>query len=371
MRIAVFYNLYFSGAKRTVFEHVKGLKSLGHEVDVYTTDSSKDIFDPGDVSDNEYKYSYSQKVINFPFLRKVTNDLSDFILLKILHKKIAKDIDNRNYDVVLVHTDNITQAPFMLRFLKTRNVYFCLEPLKIGYEYGLNVLDNLSIPHKIYESMNRHVRKRIDIENARSSNYSFTISNFGRELMIQAFDLYPKISYLGVDTEIFKKINIPKKNQILFIGQKLKMNGYNYALEAMKLIPKKIRPELKVVSISKNKKKRLPDGEIVKLYNESILTLSLSNYDTFGLVPLESLACQTPVVAFNVAGYRETMINNKTGFLVDFDAKEIADKCSVLIQNKGLLDEMGKFGKKWVLENWTWDLQIRKLEKLLMEASRY
>ncbi len=137
MKIAVFYNLPFSGAKRTVLEHVRGLQKLGHAIDVYTIDAGNDIFDPGDLADNEYRYDYRKKIINTPFLKKITNDLSDFFILKILHRNIAKDIDSRGYDIVLVHTDKLTQAPFLLQFLRTKNVYFCLEPLKIAYEYGL------------------------------------------------------------------------------------------------------------------------------------------------------------------------------------------------------------------------------------------
>lgn len=365
MKIAVFYNLAFSGAKRSVLEHVKGLKDLGHKVDVYTLDHDPDIFDPGKIADNEYRYKYRRRTINVLFLKRILSDLSDFSLLKLLHRKIAEDIDSRGYDISLIHTDYLTQAPYVLRFLKTKNVYFCLEPLKMVYEYGLRISDSLSFQNKIYEAINRYVRKKIDRENARPSDFSIAISCFGRELMIQAFDLYPKVSYLGVNTEKFKNLNISKKNQILFIGQKLKLNGYEYALEAIKLIPEKIRPELKVISISKNKNERLSDEEIVRLYNESLITIALSNLDTFGLVALESLACEVPVIAFNVAGYRETIMDGKTGYLVDFEPKEIADKIRILIQNPKLQSKMGKAGRKWVEERWTWKKQIKNLEELL------
>lgn len=365
MKIAVFYNLTFSGAKRTVLEHVKGLKVLGHAVDVYTLDTEHDIFDPGTVADNEYRYEYKQIVVNVPFLKRVMRDLGDFNRLKSVHQKIAQDIDDKKYDIALIHTDRLTQAPYVLRFLKTKNVYLCLEPLKMVYEYGLRVPDNLSIFNKAYEAYNRYIRKKIDRENARASNYSMSISYFGRELMIQAFDMYPKVSYLGVNVEQFKNLDIPKKNQILLVGQKLKLNGYEYALEAIKLIPEKIRPELKILSISKDVNKRLSDGEIIKLYNESLITLSLSNFDTFGLVALESLACEVPVIAFNVAGYRETMISGKTGYLVDFAASGISDKIVKLVENPELRKKMGKAGREWVEKQWTWKKQIKNLEVLL------
>lgn len=366
MKIAVYYNLPFSGAKRTVFEHVKGLRALGHTVDVYTLDEGGDIFDPVRIASKEYKYKYRQIVINIPFIKRFIRDLSDFIKLKSIQKKIAKDIDKGRYNIVLIYTDKLTQAPFILSFIRTTNVYFCLEPLKMVYEYGLRAPDNISFFNKIYEAWNRYVRKKIDRENARASDFSISISYFGRELMIQAFDMYPKISYLGVDTEQFKNLNIPKKNQILFVGQKLKLNGYEYALEAIKLIPKKIRPKLKALSISKNGKDRLSEEEIVKLYNESLVTLSLSNFDTFGLVALESLACEVPVIAFNVAGCRETMIDGKTGYLVDFAALEIANKIIKLIKNPELRIKMGRLGREWVEEKWMWEKQVKNLESILI-----
>jgi len=371
MKIAVFYNLTFSGAKRTVLEHVKGFKALGHSIDVYTLDADRDIFDPGNAADNEYRYTYKQAVINIPFLKRVIRDLGDFILLKAVHRRIAQDIDSKEYDIALIHTDRLTQAPFVLRYLKTKNIYFCLEPLKMVYEYGLRTPDNLSFFNKAYEACNRYIRRKIDRENARASDHSLAISYFGRELMIQAFDMYPKVSYLGVNVNQFKNLNIPKKNQILFVGQKLKLNGYAYALEAIKLIPQKIRPELKILSISKDLNKRLSDKEIVKLYNESLITLSLSNFDTFGLVALESLACGVPVIAFNVAGYRETMINEKTGYLVDFSAQEIADKLIFFIKNPKFRNEMGKAGREWVKKQWTWKKQIKNLETLLAKYGVY
>lgn len=357
MKIAVFYNLKFSGAKRTVQEHVKGLKKLGNEVDVYTLNKEDDIFSPEKYANDYYSFPYQRKKINIPIIRKIAEDLSDFIILKKIHKKIAIEIDGKKYDFVLVHTDYFTQAPFILRFLKTKNAYFCLEPLKIGYEYGFSLNQKLSILNRCYETINRNIRKNIDRTNARSAKNCFAISLFGRELMISSFDLYPKVSYLGIDPDIFKKTNIKKKNQVLFVGQKLDINGYHHALDAVSRIPQKIRPSLKVLSIGKGKK--ISDKELVKLYGESIATLCLSNFDTFGLVTLESMACGTPVIAFNVAGYREIVDDSKNGFLVNFSVSEIQEKIIQLSSDKDLVKKMGENGAVSVKKNWTWDKQIR------------
>ncbi len=368
MRIAVFYHLGFGGAKRVVQEHVKGLVSLGHTVDLYSTEKENDIFDPGRYADSEHIYPFTVSANTIPFLGRVKKDFDIFYRLKKLHEKIALDIDKRKYDIVLVHTDSFTQAPFILRFLKTKKVYFCLEPLRIVYEYSLKTPDSFNFINKLYESYTRMLRKKNDQENARSSDNTLAISLFGREYIILAFDLYPKISYLGVDEKLFHPIKIKKKKQVLFVAEKEKIYGYDLAKKAMELIPKEKRPELKILFGTK-KEQRISDAEIVKAYNESILVLSLSRFDTFGLIPLEAMACGVPVIALNVAGYKETVLANKAGFLVDFDPKEIAEKIMFYITHPNTAVHMGKEGRKWVEETWTWKKQIKKLEHYLQNLA--
>ena len=368
MKIAVFYYIKFSGAKRVVQEHVKGLIALGHSVDVYTTDSALDIFDPGKFAYNKYEYSFDPEVINIPVLKRIKADFIDtFLSLRLLHRRIARDIDSRNYDIVLVHTDINTQAPFLLRFLKTNNVYYCLEPLRNAYEYSLRFKGNYSLINLFYENINRWIRKNIDRKNTSSAKNILTLSLFARERIIAAYDLYPKVSYLGVDESVFKPFRVKKQKQVFFVAEKYPIYGYDLAQEAIRLIPAAIRPKLKIVSWKSNNGDRLSDKELATLYSESLVTLSLSRYDTFGLVPLESMACGVPVIALNVAGYRETMLDGQTGYLVDFDPKAIAEKITFLIENEDIREKMGQNGRRWVEDKWTWEKQIKELDITLRE----
>ena len=58
------------------------------------------------------------------------------------------------------------------------------------------------------------------------------------------------------------------------------------------------------------------DEQIRELYRSSRATL-LPGTEDFGIVPVESQACGTPVVALNRGGARETVIDGETGVLVD------------------------------------------------------
>jgi len=368
MKIAIFYNISFSGAKRVVMEHVRGLRAIGNYVDIYTTDTKSDIFDPGIYANKKFIYDLSSREINFPILRRLKKDYYDtFFSLKFKHKKIAKDIDKNKYDIVLVHTDITTQAPFLLRYIKTKNFYYCLEPLRNAYEYSLRVNNNLKILNKLYENLNRWIRKWIDRVNTLSADNIITLSLFGRERIIAAYGLYPKISYLGVDEKEFIPKKVKKKNYILFVADKHPLYGYDIAEKVINLLPKNIKSKFKIISWTKENSERISDRELVNIYNESLVTLSLSKFDTFGLVPLESMACGIPVIAFNVAGYRETVINNKTGYLVDFDPSEIAEKITYLFNQPAEADIMGKNGRKWIEERWTWKKQIEQLNNILCD----
>ena len=366
MKIAIFYNISFSGAKRVVMEHVRGLRAIGNYVDIYTTDTKSDIFDPGIYANKKFIYDLSPREINFPILRRLKKDYYDtFFSLKFKHKKIAKDIDKNKYDIVLIHTDITTQAPFLLRYIKTKNFYYCLEPLRNAYEYSLRVNNNLKFLNKLYENLNRWIRKWIDRVNTLSADNIITLSLFGRERIIAAYDLYPKISYLGVDEKELIPKKVKKKNYILFVADKHPLYGYDVVEKAINLLPKNIKSKFKIISWTKENSERISDRELVNIYNESLVTLSLSKFDTFGLVPLESMACGIPVIAFNVAGYRETVISNKTGYLVDFDPSEIAEKITYLFNHPAEADIMGKNGRKWIEERWTWKKQIEQLNNIL------
>jgi len=62
---------------------------------------------------------------------------------------------------------------------------------------------------------------------------------------------------------------------------------------------------------------RLKDEELAKLYSKSKVTICPQKWETFGYVPAESMACGTPVVAYNCMGSQETVLDNVTGRLAN------------------------------------------------------
>jgi L-malate glycosyltransferase len=72
-----------------------------------------------------------------------------------------------------------------------------------------------------------------------------------------------------------------------------------------------------------------------------------SELESFGLVALEAMACEVPVIASRVGGIPEVVRDGVDGFLYDVgDTKAMADSCLLILQNLNVREEIGKAGRE-------------------------
>lgn len=334
MKIAVFHNLPKGGAKRVAEGQIKYLGKK-HQVDVYTLGQR-------------------------PSGRRWKIDFFKFWTLRKIHRELAQKIDKKGYDVVLVHPSRFTQAPYLLGYLKTPSVYYLHEPLRMAYEYHLRFQKKVGIVKKIYEGLTRAALRKIDFENTRAAKKILVNSYHTLEAVIKVYGVYPQVCYPGVDTHHFRPLVKIKKEGILFVAKPSRMTGFDFLKQAVSLI--ELKPKIRVIQGN------LPEKQLVNAYNEAFLTTCTSEVEPFGLVPLESMACQTPVVAVKEGGYRESVIDGVTGFLVDREPKLFAEKIKLLLENSQSAKKMGKAGRKYIKKEWNWKKSIKQLEELLNEA---
>ena len=82
----------------------------------------------------------------------------------------------------------------------------------------------------------------------------------------------------------------------------------------------------------------------------------ISGIDMSPLTLQEAQLMEKPVVATNVGGIPELMKDGETGFLIEKNnAEELFDKLSLLFSNSEKAKEMGKNGKEFVKNNFTWN----------------
>ena len=60
----------------------------------------------------------------------------------------------------------------------------------------------------------------------------------------------------------------------------------------------------------------LPRPAVISLYTHAAVFVCPSVYEPFGIINLEAMACQTPVVASAVGGIPEVVLHGETGLLV-------------------------------------------------------
>ena len=86
-----------------------------------------------------------------------------------------------------------------------------------------------------------------------------------------------------------------------------------------------------------------------------------SQYESFGMVALEAMACGKPVVASQIGGLAYLVQDGVTGFTVPVDDPiELANRISSLIKDKALRDRMGKQAFM-VAQDYAWDKIAIKL----------
>lgn len=85
--------------------------------------------------------------------------------------------------------------------------------------------------------------------------------------------------------------------------------------------------------------------------------------DPFPLVPLEMMACGLPVVAYNIGGLKESIVDGETGYLVENMRPEfLARAVERLLDNEDLMFAMGRKARERVVQNFTWDKHCEQLE---------
>ena len=73
-----------------------------------------------------------------------------------------------------------------------------------------------------------------------------------------------------------------------------------------------------------------------------------------------------PVIATDVGGDKEMMIDNKTGYLVrEGNSEDIIKKLLKLLEDKPLGKEMGENGAKFVNEQFNWKLVTENFLKII------
>ena len=110
-------------------------------------------------------------------------------------------------------------------------------------------------------------------------------------------------------------------------------------------------------------------NDIAELLHSLDLFVLSSTTEGISLTLLEAMASGLPVVATEVGGNPEVVIDGLTGYLVPAkDPKAMANKLRLLIEDGNLRQKMGVEGRKRVVENFSIKETAKQYEELYNEV---
>lgn len=195
------------------------------------------------------------------------------------------------------------------------------------------------------------------------------------------------------DDELLKELGInPTIPFVLFVGRITRQKGISQLISAAKYFNSNCQivlcagapdtpeiakeTEMLISELKANRQgvvlisEMLPREKIKVLYSHARVFACPSLYEPFGIINLEAMSCETPVVGSAVGGIPEIIIEGETGYLIELESisrtdfnpknpeqfqKNFASKVNYLLDNEEVANQMGKAGRKRVLEKFSWE----------------
>lgn len=223
-----------------------------------------------------------------------------------------------------------------------------------------------------------------------------------------------KVIYNGIDPEEYRKVTStgalrrwgidPEIPFLLFVGRITRQKGIVHLARAIRYLNRDFQvvlcagaadtPEIaaemeRAVAEARQHHPRVvwinemvDKPTVYELYSHAAVFCCPSIYEPFGIINLEAMACETPVVASAVGGIKEVVVHGETGYLVPLEqqqespfeplnpdqfARDLAARINELMADPAKRERFGKAGRARVLEHFSW-AAIARQTKALYEA---
>ncbi len=178
----------------------------------------------------------------------------------------------------------------------------------------------------------------------------------------------PLFSYVG-RLKPYKNIDIAIKAFAKVVRDypyaKLQIAGTGESLGDLKKLSIKLNLEKNVFFLGK-----ISDKEKVGLLSKSWVMVQASMIEGWGITVIEANACGTPVIASDVNGLRDSVVDGKTGILAKPKSVDEFYKAMVIfLKDEALRKRMSKEAFLWA-KNFSWDKSANDLQEIVAENFR-
>lgn len=315
MKIALVHDYIkeYGGAERVL----EALTEIYPDAPIYTAFVDK--------NSTAYSHFKNKKIVtswfNFlPFASKLASPL------RFLTPTIWESFNFKDYDIVLSSASWFITKGFGKE--NSIEICYCHTPPRWLYGYNTSVNFQKYAIVRFYASVVGHFLRLYDFKRAQKVNYFIANS---KEVSERIKKFYRKDSTIIYPPVSLPKVGDVKREDYYFIVSRIVgAKGLDLAVEAAVKAGFKLKiagspagysfEQEKLIKNSKGKVEflgQVSDTELAKLYKRAKAFLALAKDEDFGITPVEAMLSGTPVIAFNGGGYKETIIDGKTGVLFD------------------------------------------------------
>ena len=217
------------------------------------------------------------------------------------------------------------------------------------------------------------------------------VSKHERDMLVSEIGLKEdniKIIYNGINwadwssvpnKEVFRK-QYPTVSEkfVLFAGRLATNKGLSDLISAMQLIDKKsvdlvitgadmglgkqLEKEASDKGVRMHRLGHIDDETYRSVLSAAEMLVLPSEYEAFGIVLLEAAAAKTAVIGTNVGGIPEAMSPGNNGLIVEYnDVNNLAKSIAILLEDEKMSKEMGNSGREWA-KNFSWESIVKEIE---------
>ena len=171
--------------------------------------------------------------------------------------------------------------------------------------------------------------RKIDIKHSRRPDFIIANSLFVKDWIKKNYNIESSVIYPPVDTKLFK---FQKNKEDYFITTArlepykrvdLIVNAFNKTRDMLYVVGDGSMKKRLMKTANQNIKffNFLEPKEVMELVSKAKAFVH-AGIEDFGIAPVEAQSCGTPVIAYNLGGLSETVIDGKTGILFNFQTTD-------------------------------------------------
>ena len=301
------------GAERVL----KGLSEIFPEAKIYTLFGSKKTI----------KKIFDNKKIHFSLLNyfPLINKYHRFFIP--LMPFFINNFNLKNYDLV------ISSSSSFIKGIKTYGIHICYCHTPTRYLWEEKYLLDYPLPNFLKKLLKlpAFFLKKIDFSFSKKPDFFIANSKFIAKKIKKYYQRDSVVIYPPYEEKkFFYQKNVKKENFYLMVGRLLYYKKFDLAIRVFNklnlplIIVGKGPQEKYLKKIAKRNIKFLgflEDERLRKLYQKA-KALIFPQVEDFGIVPLEAMACGTPVIAFEFGGQKESIIENFSGIFFKKQSEE-------------------------------------------------